>query len=88
MIILSVGERVDFDFFDIFRNNIEFLELLDENNRIYEGFYFEKSSEKYGDVSFRVKEKKYFDFELSDSENDSDVDLEFDKLYSLEGFIV
>lgn len=85
MIILSVGERVDFDFFDIFRNNIEFLELLDENNRIYEGF---KSSEKYGDVSFRVKEKKYFDFELSDSEIDSDVDLEFDKLYSLEGFIV
>lgn len=85
MITSSAGERVDFDFFDTPRNNIESLESLDENNRIYEGPRSEKSSEKHGDVSFRAKEKKYSDSESSDSEIDSDVDSESDKSYSSEG---
>lgn len=85
MITSSAGERVDFDFFDTPRNNIESLESLDENNRIYEGPHSEKSSEKHGDVSFRAKEKKYSDSESSDSEIDSDVDSESDKSYSSEG---
>ena len=85
MITTSAGEKVDFDFFDTPRNNIESLESLDETNRIYEGPHSDMSSEKHGDVSFRAKEKKYSDSESSDSEVDSDVDTESEKSYSSEG---